>query len=91
MTVSPARASRQRPAPVLAAARVRVVAGGLGGLAAAVDSRDPRVAVAAYLSRFKTLSRVRAESDLRAFLTWCAERRSIRWPRPDQTSSCTCG
>jgi integrase/recombinase XerD len=31
--------------------------------------------VAAYLSRFKALSRVHAESDLRTFLTWCAEQR----------------
>ena len=39
-------------------------------------SRDPlRAAVAAYLSRFKALSRMHAESDLRAFLEWCAERR----------------
>jgi integrase/recombinase XerD len=37
--------------------------------------RQLRIAVAAYLSRFKALSRVHAESDLRAFLTWCAERR----------------
>lgn len=34
-----------------------------------------RIAVAAYLSRFKALSRMHAESDLRAFLAWCAERR----------------
>lgn len=34
-----------------------------------------RVAVAAYLSRFKALSRMHAESDLRAFIGWCAERR----------------
>ena len=39
------------------------------------DDRLLRIAVAAYLSRFKALSRVHAESDLRAFLPWCAERR----------------
>jgi site-specific recombinase XerD len=39
------------------------------------DDRLLRIAVAAYLSRFKALSRVHAESDLRAFLAWCAERR----------------
>ena len=33
-----------------------------------------RIAAAAYLSRFRALSRTHAESDLRAFLTWCAER-----------------
>jgi integrase/recombinase XerD len=33
-----------------------------------------RIAAAAYLSRFEALSRMHAESDLRAFLTWCAER-----------------
>ena len=33
-----------------------------------------QVAAAAYLARFKALSRVHAESDLRAFLGWCAER-----------------
>ena len=41
-----------------------------------VDDRPLlRTAVAAYLSRFKALSRMHAESDLRAFLAWCAERR----------------
>ena len=39
------------------------------------DERLLRTAVAAYLSRFKALSRSHAESDLRAFLGWCAERR----------------
>ena len=34
-----------------------------------------RIAVAAYLSRFRSLSGTHAESDLRAFLGWCAERR----------------
>src|SRR5215207_3520959 len=39
---------------------------------------DPRVlqlAVAGYLARFKGISRTHAESDLRAYLTWCRERR----------------
>lgn len=37
---------------------------------------DPLVrAAAAYLARFKDATRVHTESDLRAFLTWCAERR----------------
>lgn len=36
---------------------------------------DPlRMAAAAYLARFKGLSRMHTESDLRAFLTWCVER-----------------
>ncbi len=36
---------------------------------------DPlRLAVAAYLARFKGSSREHTESDLRCFLTWCAER-----------------
>ena len=35
---------------------------------------DPlRLAVAAYLARFKGSSRKHTESDLRCFLTWCAE------------------
>jgi hypothetical protein len=33
-----------------------------------------RLAVIAYLARFKGASRQRTESDLRSFLTWCAER-----------------
>ena len=33
-----------------------------------------RLAVAAYLARFKGTSRYHTESDLRCFLTWCAER-----------------
>ena len=33
-----------------------------------------RLAVAAYLARFKGSSREHTESDLRAFLTWCAAR-----------------
>ena len=35
-----------------------------------------RMAIAAYLARFKGQSRVHTESDLRAFLTWC-ERHSL--------------
>src|ERR1700684_1810267 len=33
-----------------------------------------RLAVAAYLARFKGSSRAYTESDLRCYLTWCAER-----------------
>jgi integrase/recombinase XerD len=33
-----------------------------------------RLAVAAYLARFKAISRNRTESDLRCYLAWCAER-----------------
>ena len=33
-----------------------------------------RLAVAAYLARFKGTSRDHADSDLRCYLTWCAER-----------------
>jgi len=44
-------------------------------LDAAVDGRELRTAVAAYLSRFKGLSRTHADSDLRAYLNWCSERR----------------
>jgi integrase/recombinase XerD len=40
----------------------------------AFDRPALRIATAAYLARFKALSRMHAESDLRAFLTWCAER-----------------
>ena len=32
-----------------------------------------RLAVAAYLARFKGLSREHTESDLRCYLAWCAE------------------
>jgi len=32
-----------------------------------------RLAVAAYLARFKGSSREHTESDLRCYLTWCAE------------------
>ena len=34
-----------------------------------------RLAVAAYLPRFKGQSRIHTESDLRGYLTWCVERR----------------
>ena len=34
-----------------------------------------RLAVAAYLARFKGASRYHTESDLRCYLTWCAEHR----------------
>lgn len=44
-------------------------------LDAAVDGRELRTAVAAYLSRFKGLSRTHADSDRRAYLNWCSERR----------------
>jgi hypothetical protein len=41
-----------------------------------VPPADPlRLAVAAYLARFKGASRDHTESDLRCFLTWCAEHR----------------
>ena len=33
-----------------------------------------RAAVAAYLARFKGSSREHTESDLRCYLSWCAER-----------------
>jgi len=32
-----------------------------------------RLAVAAYLARFKDASRAHTESDLRCYLSWCAE------------------
>ncbi len=38
------------------------------------DVRLP-LAVAAYLARYKGLSRTHTDSDLRAFLHWCGERR----------------
>ena len=39
------------------------------------DPRPLRLAVAGYLARFTGISRTHAESDLRAYLTWCRERR----------------
>jgi integrase/recombinase XerD len=41
----------------------------------AIDADPLRLASAAYLARFKGSSRDHASSDLRCFLTWCAERR----------------
>src|SRR5262252_7840503 len=35
---------------------------------------QPRLAVAAYLARFTGSSREHTESDLRCYLSWCAER-----------------
>ncbi len=40
-----------------------------------------RLAVAAYLARFKGQSRVHTESDLRGFLIWCEDRASMRSQR----------
>jgi site-specific recombinase XerD len=39
------------------------------------DSRVLQLAVAGYLARFKATSRTHAESDLRAYLRWCADHR----------------
>ena len=39
------------------------------------DSRPLQLAVAGYLARYKGLSRTHAESDLRAYLSWCTARR----------------
>jgi integrase/recombinase XerD len=39
------------------------------------DSRVLQLAVAGYLARFKAASRTHAESDLHAYLRWCADRR----------------
>jgi hypothetical protein len=51
-----------------------------------------RLAVAAYLARFKGASRYHTESDLRCYLAWCAERGlDPRWPRAARTWSCTSG
>jgi hypothetical protein len=36
-----------------------------------ISSQVLRLAVAAYLARFKGQSRVHTESDLRGYLTWC--------------------
>jgi integrase/recombinase XerD len=38
------------------------------------DDVNLALALAAYLARFKGLSREHTQSDLRAFLGWCAER-----------------
>jgi len=45
---------------------------GAGDLAEGVDLL--RLAVAAYLARYKGMSRAHTESDLRCFLIWCAQR-----------------
>jgi len=45
---------------------------GAGDLVAGVDLL--RLAVAAYLARFKGMSRSHTESDLRCFLIWCTDR-----------------
>jgi hypothetical protein len=39
-----------------------------------IDWRRVAVAVAGFLGRYKGQSRVHTASDLRVFLTWCAER-----------------
>jgi integrase/recombinase XerD len=39
-----------------------------------VTSRVQRLAVAAYLARFKGESRIHTESDLRGYLVWCEQR-----------------
>jgi hypothetical protein len=38
----------------------------------------PRLAVAAYMARFKGCSRNHIESDLRCYLAWCADRAWMR-------------
>ena len=38
------------------------------------ESHALQLAVAGYLARFKGVSRTHAESDLRAYLGWCADR-----------------
>jgi hypothetical protein len=38
------------------------------------DSHLLQLAVAGYLARYKGLSRTHAESDLRAYFTWCGDR-----------------
>ena len=43
---------------------------------------QPRLAVAAYLARFKGSSREHTESDLRCYLSWCAERGLARERQP---------
>jgi hypothetical protein len=45
------------------------------GEASAIDAARLPLAAAAYLARFKGLSREHTDSDLRVFLAWCAERR----------------
>jgi hypothetical protein len=50
-----------------------IVPAGAGGVAASDDARL-HLAAAAYLARFKGLSREHTDSDLRAYLSWCAGR-----------------
>ena len=50
-----------------------IVPAGAGQDAVFNDARLP-LAVAAYLARFKGMSRAHTDSDLRSFLTWCAGR-----------------
>jgi integrase/recombinase XerD len=57
--------------------------------AGAARANSLRLAVAAYLARFTGLSRTHTESDLRAYLSWCADRTSIRWRPGGRWSSCT--
>jgi hypothetical protein len=38
------------------------------------ESHALQLAVAGYLARFKGISRTHTESDLRAYLGWCADR-----------------
>jgi len=40
----------------------------------APSTDQPRLAVAAFLARFTGASRQHTESDLRCYLSWCAER-----------------
>jgi hypothetical protein len=49
-----------------------------------------RLAVAAYLARFKGSSREHTQSDLRCYLAWCAER-GLDWPPGGRIWSCTSG
>jgi integrase/recombinase XerD len=62
-----------------------------------------RLAVAAYLARFKGSSREHTDSDLRCYLAWCAERAldplaaqrrhlelCIRWMQPTARISRNC-
>ena len=62
-----------------------------------LTSSDPpftdrlRLAAAAYLARFKGSSREHTESDLRCYLSWCAEHAWTRSPHDGRTWSCTSG
>lgn len=48
------------------------------------ESHELQLAVASYLARFKGTSRTHADSDLGAYLRWCADRRldSLAASRP---------